>query len=36
MINSGNIKPIQDFVDKDKYDMSGLERKYCELLFFRW
>ena len=26
MINSGNIKPIQDFVDADKYDMGGLEK----------
>jgi sn-glycerol 3-phosphate transport system substrate-binding protein len=26
MINSGNIKPIQDFIDKDKYDMGGLEK----------
>ena len=26
MINSGNIKPIQDFVDTDKYDMGGLEK----------
>ena len=26
MINSGNIKPIQDFVDADNYDMSGLEK----------
>lgn len=25
MINSGNIIPIQEFVDKDGYDMSGLE-----------
>lgn len=25
MINSGNIVPIQEFVDKDGYDMSGLE-----------
>lgn len=26
MINSGNIIPIQEFVDKDDYDMSGLEK----------
>ncbi|WP_352523734.1 ABC transporter substrate-binding protein [Heyndrickxia oleronia] len=26
MINSGNIVPIQKFVDKEKYDMSGLEQ----------
>ncbi|MCM3569924.1 ABC transporter substrate-binding protein [Neobacillus mesonae] len=26
MINSGNIIPIQEFVDKDHYDMSGLEK----------
>lgn len=25
MINSGNIKPIQDLIDADGYDMSGLE-----------
>ncbi|MEH7384853.1 ABC transporter substrate-binding protein [Bacillus sp. JJ1521] len=25
MINSGNIKPIQELVDADGYDMSGLE-----------
>ena len=25
MINSGNIKPIQDFVDADNYEMSSLE-----------
>ncbi|NCU18002.1 ABC transporter substrate-binding protein [Pallidibacillus pasinlerensis] len=25
MINSGNIKPIQDLIDEDGYDMSGLE-----------
>ena len=25
MINSGNITPIQEFVDADGYDMSGLE-----------
>ncbi|MEH7238130.1 ABC transporter substrate-binding protein [Bacillus sp. JJ1562] len=25
MINSGNIKPIQELVDADDYDMSGLE-----------
>ena len=26
MINSGQIKPIQEFVDADSYDMSGLEK----------
>jgi sn-glycerol 3-phosphate transport system substrate-binding protein len=26
MINSGNIIPIQEFVDQDDYDMSGLEK----------
>ena len=26
MINSGNIKPIQEFIDADNYDMSGLEK----------
>ncbi|WP_102272385.1 ABC transporter substrate-binding protein [Cytobacillus massiliigabonensis] len=34
MINSGNIIPIQEFVDKDNYDMSGLEEnitKYYSL-----
>ena len=25
MINSGNIEPIQEFIDADGYDMSGLE-----------
>ena len=25
MINSGNIEPIQKFIDADDYDMSGLE-----------
>jgi sn-glycerol 3-phosphate transport system substrate-binding protein len=25
MINSGNIEPIQKFIDAEKYDMSGLE-----------
>src|SRR5690606_5209535 len=25
MINSGNIKPIQELIDADGYDMSGLE-----------
>ena len=25
MINSGKIKPIQEFIDADRYDMSGLE-----------
>nr|WP_089740408.1 ABC transporter substrate-binding protein [Gracilibacillus ureilyticus] len=25
MINSGHIEPIQNYVDKDDYDMSGLE-----------
>lgn len=34
MINSGNILPIQQFVDKDQYDMSSLEEnitKYYSL-----
>ncbi|WP_251552498.1 ABC transporter substrate-binding protein [Neobacillus muris] len=26
MINSGKITPIQEFVDKDKYEMNGLEK----------
>ena len=25
MINSGNIEPIQKFIDAENYDMSGLE-----------
>ena len=35
MINSGNIKPIQEFIDAEGYDMSGLEENIINY-YIRW